>query len=582
MKNLNVETKVRQAFEHAAPNVLDSVLSDCREQKGTVIIMKERKVNWTKRIVAAAAVLALVIGLGAGVGFYRINQAVAATVSLDVNPSVELTVNRKDRILSVNANNEDGMKILGDMDLDGSDLEVAVNAIVGSMVRNGYLNELANSVLVSVDSADAAVGAALQEKLAQEISVILEGDNFSGAVISQTVDKTDELSNQAQAYHISLGKANLIQQIIAQDTRYTFEALANLSINELKLISESPTIKLEHASEVGNASEKEYIGREAALQAALDSVNAANTEVYGQEVEMDYENGHMVYEVEFIWNNTEYDMEIDAKTGAVLTTSHEYDEEVPKDDISTTPNTQIISADQAKEAAFNHAGVKATDATKIQCELDRDDGVAHYDVEFDANGYEYDYEINANTGAILKSEKERDDAAVVNTVPNTTEPATQTEASAENWIGKDSAQEIALKHADVAVSEAKNLKCEIDRDDGTVHYDVEFDTNGYEYDYEINATTGKILKSTKERDDDTPVNATETETTELIGQDEAKKIALNHAAVASADAREMECELDRECGNPVYEVEFKSGGYEYSYEINAETGKIISSEKERD
>ena len=219
MKNVDVEAKLKQAFEHATPNVLESVLSDCREQKGTVIMMKERKNNWKKRLVAAAAALALVIGLSAGTGFYLRNRAVAATVSLDVNPSVELSVNRNDRVLNVTANNEDGKTIIGDMDLKGSDLDVAVNAIVGSMVRNGYLNELANSVLVSVDSKDAAAGTALQEKLAQEISVILEGDSFSGAVISQTVEKSENLANQAQEHHISVGKANLIQQIINQDSR---------------------------------------------------------------------------------------------------------------------------------------------------------------------------------------------------------------------------------------------------------------------------------------------------------------------------------------------------------------------------
>lgn len=499
MKNLDVETKVKQAFEHAAPNVLDSVLSDCHEQKGTVIIMKERKVNWTRRITASAAALALIIGLGAGFGVYRANRAVAATVSLDVNPSVELTVNRKDRILSVNANNEDGKTILGDMDLTGSNLEVAVNAIVGSMVRNGYLNELANSVLVSVDSADAAVGAALQEKLAQEISVILEGDSFSGAVISQTVEKNDELNNQAQEYHISLGKANLIQQIVSQDSRYTFEELADRSINELKLISESSTIELEHVSSVGSASEKEYIGRDAALQMALNSVNAVTAEVYGQEVEMDYEKGSMVYEVEFVWNGEEYDIEIDAKTGAVLATNHEYEDDVPKDNapVTTTPDTQTIDMDEAKKAAFDHAGVEAADAKNVRCELDRDDGVTHYDVEFTANGYEYDYEIDANTGAVLKSEKERDDDVPINT---TSEAAAQTAAADENRIGKDRAKQIALDHAGLVAGDVRELKCELDRENGTAVYEVEFESGGYEYSYEINAETGKIISSEKERD----------------------------------------------------------------------------------
>lgn len=494
MKNIDIDAKIKQAFEHATPNVLESVLSDCREQKGTVIVMKEKKNNWTKRLVAVAAALALVIGLGAGVGLYRTNRAVAATVSLDVNPSVELAVNRKDRVLGVSANNEDGKKILGDMNLAGSDLEVAVNALVGSMLRNGYLNELANSVLVSVDSKDATMGTALQEKLAQEISVILEGDSFSGAVISQTVEKSEELSDQAKQYRISLGKASLIRKIISQDSRYTFEELADRSINELKLISQSPAIQLEHASAVGSASEKEYIGRNAALQAALDSVNASAFEVYGQEVEMDYENGKMVYEVEFTWNNAEYDIEIDAKTGACLTKNREYYDDETDDNVDTNPTAQDIGSDKAKETAFNHAGVKASEAKNVRCEADLDESTLHYDVEFDANGYEYDYEIDAATGKVLKSEKDKDDDA----------PVRDTEAGtveSTDRIGKTKAKKIALDHAGVSANQTIGLECELDRDNGKAVYEVEFVSGDYEYSYKINAATGKVISQEKEKND---------------------------------------------------------------------------------
>lgn len=498
MKNVDVEAKLKQAFEHAAPNVLESVLSDCREQKGTVIIMKERKKSWKKRLVAAAAVLALVIGLGAGAGVYLRNNAVAATVSLDVNPSVELSVNRNDRVLEVSANNEDGKIIIGDMDLKGSDLDVAVNAIVGSMVRNGYLNELANSVLVSVDSKDAAAGAALQEKLAHEISVILDGDNFSGAVISQTVENSENLTNQAQQHHISVGKASLIQQIISQDSRYTFEELADRSINELKLISESPSIKLEHASAVGSASEKEYVGRDAALQVALDRLNASSEDVTVKEIGLDFDDGVMVYEVELIYKGMEYEFEIDAKTGNSLYDVQFEPSEPDDDDFSPTvkPDGNLIDADQAKAAAFNHAGVKASDANTIKCELDRDDGTVHYDVDFKAGGYEYDYEIDAATGKILKSEKERDDD-----IPVTTNPSTQTNTNTGNLIGKDRAKEIALNHAGVQASEVRGLECELDREWNKVVYEVEFESKGYEYSYEINAADGSVISHEKDRDD---------------------------------------------------------------------------------
>ena len=57
-----------------------------------------------------------------------------------------------------------------------------------------------------------------------------------------------------------------------------------------------------------------------------------------------------------------------------------------------------------------------------------------------------------------------------------------------------------------------------------------------------------------------------------IGHAKAKSIALNHAGVSESKAYDMEIELDDEAGTLVYEVEFKFGGMEYSYEINAATG----------
>ena len=85
MKNKEVNKAVRQAFTHAVPDVLDGVLSECREQKGTVIVMTEKKhLHWGIKLAAMAAILALIIGIGFGAGTYRINHTVTSTISLDV------------------------------------------------------------------------------------------------------------------------------------------------------------------------------------------------------------------------------------------------------------------------------------------------------------------------------------------------------------------------------------------------------------------------------------------------------------------------------------------------------------------
>ena len=62
---------------------------------------------------------------------------------------------------------------------------------------------------------------------------------------------------------------------------------------------------------------------------------------------------------------------------------------------------------------------------------------------------------------------------------------------------------------------------------------------------------------------------------EFISRADAKKKALAHAGLKEADIREYEIELDRKGNVIVYEIEFKSGKYEYSYDINAQNGKVV-------
>ena len=107
-------------------------------------------------------------------------------VALDVNPSIELKINKEEEVISAEALNGDAGTILDGMDLKGTKLNVAINALIGSMVKNGYLSDLANSVLVSVENEDREKGAALQQRLTAEIDSILQQNMLEGAVLSQT------------------------------------------------------------------------------------------------------------------------------------------------------------------------------------------------------------------------------------------------------------------------------------------------------------------------------------------------------------------------------------------------------------
>lgn len=71
--------------------------------------------------------------------------------------------------------------------------------------------------------------------------------------------------------------------------------------------------------------------------------------------------------------------------------------------------TDKITAEEAKELALKHAGLKENDVKRLKVEKDRDNGILHFDVEFEKGHVEYDYEIHEETGKIMKAEKDFDD-----------------------------------------------------------------------------------------------------------------------------------------------------------------------------
>ena len=418
MRNDDLQAKIKTAFDHAAPDVLDSVLSDIASGNSDtkpILVMggQNNMKNTIRNFTAIAAAAVLVIGGGAGLAVYNNNYRVASTISLDVNPSVEITANKKEDVLAVTALNDDGRKIIGDMDFSGSSIDVTVNALIGSMLREGYLTDLANSILISVEDNDAAHGAQLQKKLAEDVNAILAVNAFDGAVLSQTVVKDSDAWTLADEYGITAGKAQLVSEIVAGNPVHTFDELAKLSINELNLLSTNPTVTTT-AESVGQASDKAYIGRDRAKEIALENAGITEEAVRTLEIEIDYEGGKMVYEVEIYADQKEYEYDIHAETGEIVKNHVEYDDdhrEWDKTGKNTAPSAEqgadgYITAEEAKSIALTHANVAESNVFDYDCEFDNEHGRAVYEIDFESMNYEHEYDIDAVTGEILKNEKE--------------------------------------------------------------------------------------------------------------------------------------------------------------------------------
>lgn len=420
MINTDMEARLAKAYNDLAPDVLESVLSDCQQQKGAVIFMTEKKGKrpLLRRMAGVAAAFVLVAGGLLGFNTYNTNYAVASTVALDVNPSIEIQVNEKQQVLDVIGKNEEALTVIGNMDFSGSDLNVTVNALIGSMLRNGYLSELSNSILITVDSADPAAGAALQASLAEEVDLLLQTDQFSGSVLSQTIHADASLQQLANSYGISSGKAQLIQQIAAKDSRHSVEELAALSINDLNLLVEAHGTQLDNVASTGHASEKSYVGAQAAKEAVLAHGGFTEADISFYHSELDWEDGAMIYEIEFYANGLEQEYYVSARSGEVLYGGADRDDDgyppatvtassEPTGTAAAEPEASAyIGREAAIAAALERAGVSETEAKNIRCELDEDDGRAVYEIEFDAGLHEYSCEVEAASGTVRDFEKD--------------------------------------------------------------------------------------------------------------------------------------------------------------------------------
>ncbi len=516
MNEQEILSRLKKSIERNTPDLVDSILAKCEKENRSVIEMSEtREIRETgqktkkKRGKLIGGLAAACLLLAVGITGYQQLFSVASVVGIDVNPSIELSVSKNLKVRNAEALNSDAETILSDMDLKGVDLDVAVNAIVGSMVKNGYVDEVKNSVLVSVEGKDSARNASIQEQVSSEIDAILKGLNVSGAVIGQTIINEKELQKKADEYGISVGKAALIQKIVNTDVSKTFDSLAGASINELNLLAEAK--ETTGVEKVGNVSKSGYIGEERALEIAFADAGVDQSKASRTRIHLDYDDGLVVYEIEFVSGGVEYEYEIAAADGRVLERKREKDDDIAASSAvsSGNGNSSAISEERAKEIALDHQGLSAGQVEFTKIKYDYDDGRAQYDIDFIYDNVEYEYEIDAETGKITDYDRERVDdgwffsgdqnnGASRNNSTDGKNTASGTQQGNSPYIGEERAQQIAF--ADAGITSADFVEVEFDYDDGIAEYSVEFRIGNLEYEYEIDAVTGAILKSEVERD----------------------------------------------------------------------------------
>lgn len=242
-----IEIHLKSAVDTLTPDIFEKLDLSVPQENGEAV--KERQETKKGGVIlflsqmrgaalGAAASLCLLM-TGGGVWYYQYeNRQIDSVIGIDVNPSVELSINRRERVLKTEALNEDGNQILSDMDLKGVDLNVAVNAVVGSMVTHGYLDDLDNAILVTVSNDSMSRASALRSSVVGNIEKTLEENQVQAVVYDQQAVENDEIEELAKQYKISYGKAYFLKELIESNPDLAMKDMEWLSAITMEELAE--------------------------------------------------------------------------------------------------------------------------------------------------------------------------------------------------------------------------------------------------------------------------------------------------------------------------------------------------------
>ena len=403
-----MEKELQEAVQNLIPNdlftritaELDSKEEGAKMEKVLVRRIERKSTSPGLKTVMqlAAACVALVLLVG-GIFYYRGNLMVDSLVDLDVNPGIELLTNQKNRVLEAYATNGDGDKVLSGMDLHNVDLQVALNAIVGSMVQQGYMTKDTKGVLVTVQNKDQKKADNLRKLVVKEMEIALSTEDMNAAVFHQVISsQNNNASAFARKNNISLGKAVFVLNLANKASSLNAKELAKMKISEIAKLVADKNIDIRDIIEYdSDDSLWENIAD------AIEDINEGDDDYIVATTQQESTQAVQVQPTE-----TQASVQTQAKSQA-QTQPQTHAQTKPQTKVQTNAQPQTsgrISADKAKAIAFGHAGVSAGQVRELSVEYD-DDGV--YEIDFKVGNTEYDYEIGAVDGSIRKADVEQDD-----------------------------------------------------------------------------------------------------------------------------------------------------------------------------
>ena len=291
----DLKDKIKDAWISETPDFRESIIAACEKEEQVLasspVSFAESKRGLPllfRRLIAVAA-CAVTFGVGLLVGKGTTAPIPAPTaeaethVYLDVNPSLELSLDKENTVLSCAAANEDAESILNGMQLEGAELKTALNAIVGSMYVKGYLTESEKSMLISVDTNDESKAEDFLTYITEQVNEVFADSEMECAIIAQEVNADVDLKSRAEEQGISVGKMHLLDKMVEgmEDlTENDLSKLVSMSIKDLNLIySTKPNDDDKPNKEVISGSVSVGVATDGALNAVLTEMGKTADDV---------------------------------------------------------------------------------------------------------------------------------------------------------------------------------------------------------------------------------------------------------------------------------------------------------------
>lgn len=388
---MNMDDKIRQAFENATPDVLDSVLSDCSKQKGVAAMNENKNKIRISKIASTAAILVLLVSISAaavtviGSGF-TLNPSArpgsdgpvisggstggAGQDTENIAPETALAIalehaGLRDELVSdtrVDADTDDRTPHYNVSFCDGQyDYEYEIHYITGEILEQ-------DKELCEKNPTGNTVGPMTSD---EAIEYALRYTGFGADEVTKLNCERDD-DDDKWRYEV---------EFVADGVEYgcTIDAVTG----ELLELEKEPAI----GNSQGSDDKQDFaddVNAKQAVYAALAEVTWTMEDITDLNCKLDDDSDEAPhYDIEFVAGGVEYDIEVHAETFEILKVEKEV-----LDDIVPDPEG-AITQDQAIEMALENQEFTRDQVTNLTCEVEVENDVTVYEIEFEAGGVEY-------------------------------------------------------------------------------------------------------------------------------------------------------------------------------------------------